>query len=24
VYWGEAADCAAGAKTEFKTVLDRR
>ena len=24
VYWGEAADCASGAKTEFKTILDRR
>jgi hypothetical protein len=24
VFWGEAADCAAGAKTEFKTVVDRR
>ena len=24
VFWGEAADCSAGAKTEFKTVLDRR
>lgn len=24
VFWGEAADCAMGATTEFKTVLDRR
>lgn len=24
ILWQEAADCAAGAKTEFKTVLDRR
>ncbi|HEX5212654.1 MAG TPA: hypothetical protein VFW22_13090 [Pseudolabrys sp.] len=24
VFWGEATDCAPGAKTEFKTVIDRR